>query len=142
MLNRTAVFDHITSMPGSLAEVGSVANSTGNYVLEMFPTESDEQPSFRSYHFDSDTTDESIARSQVEWYVNTSKELNAQSLTPAFAFFHIPLREYLEAMESGRAFSGSFNEHISVPKENTGLFAAFLQQQDVKAGFCGHDHTK
>jgi len=140
MTNRSKVMEYIVDLPGTLSQVGPVDNSFGNFILELFPDEDAMIPVFRTYHFDSDTQDSSITTDQVNWFVEQATALNEIALTPSLAFYHIPLEEYQTAMTEGLPFSGSFNEEICYQPTNTGLFDA-LKANNVKAGFCGHDHT-
>ena len=81
---------------------------------------------------------------QIAWYAQTSdqyKEDNEGKPVPAMAFFHIPLPEYLDAVQAEPAkMIGSRMETVAAPKINSGLFTAFLEQGDVMATFVGHDH--
>lgn len=140
MRNRSAVIEYVVSLPGSLSEVGPVPNSYGNYVLEIFPSQDALLPSFRTYHFDSDDKDSSITADQVAWYLDTAAQLNANKSTPALAFYHIPIEEYYIATAAGIEFTGGYHETICYQPVNNGVFEAF-KNNDVKAGFCGHDHT-
>lgn len=103
---------------------------------------------------------------QVNWYKNLSeyfknKNHNANSL----AFFHIPLMEYREALNTAKAgkhnaeflSGGLYKDGIErtyiekrdcdkdksdgSPKINTGFFDAALNTNYLKATFVGHSHT-
>eukprot|EP00658_Telonema_sp_P-2_P039678 TRINITY_DN2835_c0_g1_i1.p1 TRINITY_DN2835_c0_g1~~TRINITY_DN2835_c0_g1_i1.p1 ORF type:complete len:209 (+),score=22.67 TRINITY_DN2835_c0_g1_i1:123-749(+) len=102
--------------------------------------ESANTPSFRSYHFDSNANPSSISPEQVQWYSQTAGALNAVAPAPALGFFHIPLRQYDTAVRVGN-ISGHWNEVVSYNGNNSDLFSAFQSVGDVKATFCGHDHT-
>lgn len=96
----------------------------------------------RTYHFDSDNSDtHSVSTAQVSWFKSESQRLNAISAAPALAFYHVPLSEYQTAVDAGLPLSGEYHEAICYQPENTGLFQAFKEAGDVKAGFCGHDHV-
>merc|ERR1712050_129485 len=57
-------------------------------------------------------------------------------------FFHVPLEEYFVALhQSGANISGHQNEAVSFSAGEGDLFAALKSRNDVKATFCGHDHT-
>jgi hypothetical protein len=83
-----------------------------------------------------------IHTDQVNWYYQTSKELEARygSKIPGLMIFHIPLREFGEMVARGK-FEGERNEPECPSQINGGLFAAVLDRGDVQGIFCGHDHT-
>ena len=82
---------------------------------------------------------------QVEWYRRTSRALTAAhggTPLPAYAFFHIPLPEYSDAVADEDApFVGTRKERPCVPALNSGLFTAMKECGDVRATFVGHDHS-
>lgn len=86
-----------------------------------------------------------IRGDQVEWYRRTSRALTAAhggTPLPAYAFFHIPLPEYSNAVADEDApFVGTRKERPCVPALNSGLFAAMKECGDVRATFVGHDHS-
>lgn len=86
-----------------------------------------------------------IRSDQVEWYRRTSRSLtaaNGGTPRPAYAFFHIPLPEYSEAVADDEApFIGTRKERVCAPALNSGLFAAMKECGDVRATFVGHDHS-
>lgn len=79
---------------------------------------------------------------QIEWFRQQSAkftEANGGKPLPALAFFHIPLPEYKEIVGDGRTY-GTANEGIAGSKINSGMFASFIEAQDVMGVFVGHDH--
>lgn len=86
-----------------------------------------------------------VRSDQVEWYRRTSRSLtaaNGGTPRPAYAFFHIPLPEYSEAVADDEApFIGTRKERVCAPALNSGLFAAMKECGDVRATFVGHDHS-
>ncbi len=83
-----------------------------------------------------------IAHSQIEWYEHQSKafsKANGNIPVPSYAFFHIPLIEFTDAYEDN-CVSGTRMEDECPGELNSGLFTAFLENQDVHGVFCGHDH--
>lgn len=86
-----------------------------------------------------------VRSDQVEWYRRTSRTLTAANggkPLPAYAFFHIPLPEYNEAVTGGEAaLIGTRKERVCAPALNSGLFAAMKECGDVRATFAGHDHN-
>lgn len=84
-----------------------------------------------------------IARDQIDWFVSESDALakdNGGEQVPALAFFHIPLQEYRHVWEF-RECRGSKFEDVCCSLLNTGMFAAMVQQGNVKGTFVGHDHN-
>ena len=86
-----------------------------------------------------------VRSDQVEWYRRTSRTLtaaNGGTPRPSYAFFHIPLPEYSEAVADDEApFVGTRKERPCVPALNSGLFTAMKECGDVRATFVGHDHS-
>lgn len=142
MPSRWNLCNWISTLPGSLTQTGIVQDSFGNFVLEIFSSSSALLPSFRTYHFDSNLflPSPSISNGQVSWYVSEFGKRAAVAATPAVAFFHVPLPEWYKGIVLQTPISGSLNEKITFSDNNTGLHAAFMTG-DVKAAFCGHDHT-
>ena len=102
----------------------------------------DGTPAFTLYFFD--TGDNSKVPSvdgydwvwgdQIGWYMAQSKafaEVNGRTL-PAFAVFHIPLPEYEEMLHHVH-ISGHHFDKVSPAAVNSGLLAAFVSRQEVKA---------
>ena len=85
-----------------------------------------------------------IKPDQIAWYNEQSKAYTAKNDNkplPALAFFHIPLPEYNQAAADEEAqLYGIRREPACAPALNTGLFAAFKQNDDVLGVFVGHDH--
>lgn len=85
-----------------------------------------------------------IRSDQVEWYRRTSRAITAAhggKPVPAYAFFHIPLPEYHEAVADENAtLIGTRMERACAPALNSGLFTAMKECGDVRAMFVGHDH--
>lgn len=59
--------------------------------------------------------------------------------TPRFAFFHVPIKQYEDAWNSGKA-AGFIGEKVSGEKED-GSTLPLLKKLGVRACFCGHDHV-
>jgi hypothetical protein len=79
---------------------------------------------------------------QVQWYRRQSSRFtraNGDRPVPALAFFHIPLLEYKDILGDARTY-GHANEKYEGASVNSGLFASFLEKQDVMGVFAGHDH--
>ena len=85
-----------------------------------------------------------IRHSQIGWYKNHSDALtkaNGGTPIPSIAFFHIPVREFCDGVrDSKRDMVGVFCEEPSPSRYNSGLVANFMEQGDVEAIVCGHEH--
>lgn len=84
-----------------------------------------------------------IKPSQINWYLTNSKDFTKKNLGApllSLAFFHIPLPEYETLWRYHTCYGHNF-EGVGCPKVNSGLFSAFLQMNDVKGVFVGHDHV-
>jgi hypothetical protein len=83
-----------------------------------------------------------LSKQQIDWYSKTSETLidKNRNLISGFAFFHIPLQEYLYLWNFGKVY-GIKGEQISCPAKSTNLFQKFLDLKNIKAMFCGHDHN-
>lgn len=78
-----------------------------------------------------------IRHSQIAWYRDMSDALGH---IPALAFFHIPLREIEEGLQSGKILGGTNGEPPCPSRLNSGLLAQFREMGDVQAIVTGHDH--
>ena len=85
---------------------------------------------------------------QIEWYRAASdwfKNLNGGTPMPSFAFFHIPLPEYRQALhdtsKKARFLCGNIGEEPASPVFNSGLYVAMREQGDVVGVSTGHDHN-
>ena len=78
----------------------------------------------------------------VDWYKATSKKLEEEDgkKLPGFAFFHIPLPEYLRMWDAEPIY-GVRNEEVCCSSVNTGVYSAFREEGNIVATFCGHDHN-
>lgn len=86
-----------------------------------------------------------IHSDQIDWYKKNSaafREANSGSPVKSFAFFHIPVPEFRDAISNStkRILRGNFGEEPCSPSYNSGLFINMKEQGDVQAIFCGHDH--
>ncbi|XP_077216699.1 purple acid phosphatase 28 [Tasmannia lanceolata] len=88
-----------------------------------------------------------IKESQLHWLRSISDELQAKKLdadlpsvvSPAMAFFHIPIPEVRQLWFKG--FVGQFQEGIACSSINSGVLRTLVSMGDVKAVFIGHDHV-
>ncbi len=136
-------------LPFCLSESGpDEVSGTGNYVLHLYNA-SGNKVEAALYFLDSHQYASPeiggydwIKRDQIEWYTKQSEDLAFRngSPLPALAFFHIPLPEYQEVWEQQICY-GVKEESVGCPKINSGLFAAFVEKNDVMGTFVGHDHV-
>lgn len=79
---------------------------------------------------------------QIAWYRRLSDKLNEgrEERTPALAFFHIPLPEYVPS-DSSKVVGSVKDVERGAPELNSGLFHSFVEKGDVIGTFCGHDHN-
>lgn len=88
----------------------------------------------RSLHY------EWIKRDQIDWYMDTSAEIERRfGPIPALMFFHIPIPEFRETADGGDVL-GTRGQKEDESKVNGGMFAALEERSDVIGIFCGHDH--
>lgn len=62
-------------------------------------------------------------------------------VTPALAYFHIPIPEYNAVLMNPSTMVGEKQETICSASVNSGLFTSLVEAGDVKATFVGHDHV-
>lgn len=60
------------------------------------------------------------------------------TLTPALAFFHMPIPEIWELYY--QSIIGQFQEAVACSSVNSGVLGAFVTMGNIKAAFIGHDH--
>lgn len=116
-----------------------------NYVVNL--KEGDETK-WQVFSFDSNSYQQSgngvsydydyIHDDQVTWFEGLSEA------KPSLCYFHIPLREWKYAFEnvSGKTSKSKWeiNESICCSSSDSRLFSS-AKSHDVKAMFCGHDHS-
>jgi hypothetical protein len=131
-----------------LTETGpELDNRLGNYMLQI-NSKTYNTPLVGLYMFDSGSYSylvdgyEWILHKQIGWYKEISKQLteyNKGIPLLSLAFFHIPLPEYNEVWNYHTCYGHNY-EGMGCPEVNSGLFAAFIEMDDVKGVFVGHDH--
>lgn len=127
---------------------GTGISDAGDYVLEV-QSSCGNKTSWNLYMLNSGNrpadpkygTDAWIQRSQIDWYIRKSSEMNKvnEEATPALAFFHIPLPEFNDVWELGKCI-GSKEEAVCCPSLNSGFFSAMVEMGEIKGVFVGHDH--
>jgi len=80
---------------------------------------------------------------QVQWMRERCAARTAapEGVAPALAFFHIPLREYMDAWAMEGSTYGMRGERICCSELNTGMFSAMKLGGSVIGCFTGHDHN-
>jgi len=110
---------------------------SGRYSPDTIAGQAVEADGLRSYDW--------IRPSQVAWYMEASRELEASlgRPLPGLMFFHIPLPEFSLLWEhrENHDVVGQKNEDVAAGAFNSGLFAAVLERGEVKGIFVGHDHV-
>lgn len=71
---------------------------------------------------------------QIAWYRSISRKI------PSLAFFHIPIPEYNELIQSKGYYGEQLEDKASSPEINSGFFASAIEMSDIMGIFAGHDH--
>ena len=169
MTTRDSIYTFLQTQPLFVGEKGpKELAGMGNYVLPVLASDGSDNPAGLVYCMDSNdySPDQEkygyygwIEHSQIAWYRQQSDRfttINGGKPLPAVAYFHIALPESRTAMmekrmkdEMAKAISEGVNpreirERIRVMSHrggiNSGLFAAFIEKQDVLGAFAGHTH--
>ncbi|KAF8033045.1 hypothetical protein BT93_D1818 [Corymbia citriodora subsp. variegata] len=162
-LSREGVMKHIVSLNHTLSQVNpsevDLIDGFGNYNLEVHGVEGSgfENKSVLNLYF-LDSGDYSkvpsvsgydwIKPSQQLWFQRTSMKLQRayvskaeaqEAPAPGLVYFHIPLPEYANVVDSLN-YTGVKQDPISSASVNSGFFTTMVEAGDVKAVFTGHDH--
>lgn len=134
----------------------------GNYYLQVFGalgSDSANSSLLNLYFLDSgdyskfDTVGgyDWVRASQLLWFETLVTKLRSAEVfastrisppvTPALAFFHIPVPEYNAVFTNPSMVVGEKQEVICSASVNSGLFTSLVEAGDVKATFVGHDHV-
>ena len=103
------------------------------------------KPVWQLYGFDSgaEKGNKSIKTEQLEWFKKMS-EKSAEafgSKTRALSFFHIPLIEYQYLKDDSTIVKqGMSEEKVFYEEDDGSAYKAFLNQGNIEAVLCGHDH--
>lgn len=106
------------------------AHTGGNYTIEVL----DNQNARVAELLCLNTTAAGMMQEQRDWLAAL-----LPATAPRLAFFHIPIKQYVDVWDSGAA-SGIIGENPCFEKED-GSSLACLKQAGVRACFCGHDHV-
>ena len=137
-LSRDEVLSYVASLEGTLTQHGPVANSPGNFYVDV-QTNATEVVA-RLVFFDSRLdggAEHMINDAQLAWFEQLTLQLPA---VPTLAFYHVPLRQYQDAIDASVPISGQMREPICNDLPNLDIFPT-LKRGGVVAGFCGHDHA-
>jgi hypothetical protein len=150
-ITKDSVFDILSRSPYFIGERGPEdIYGVGNYILEV-RSRTANKPAALLYCFDSNDYTRNdklgyydwIHYDQIAWYRQQSQkytQANNNQPLPALAFFHIPLQEYAN-IAGKESTVGTKGEGIAPGKINSGMFASFVEMQDVMGAFVGHDHN-
>jgi len=147
--SREQIFEFLEKQEGFAGMAGPDLSGVGNYIIPLQSANTTETAALL-YFFDSHGYPQNAKRGsydwvkfdQIQWYREQSTaltEANNNTPYPALAFFHIPTPEFLDVVGND-TYMGIKEEGVASPEINTGLFAAFVEMQDVMGAFVGHDH--
>ncbi|MCC5937050.1 MAG: metallophosphoesterase [Lunatimonas sp.] len=147
--SREQIFEFLEKQEGFVGISGPDISGVGNYLIPLQSASTSETAALL-YFLDSHGYPKNAKRGsydwvkfdQINWYRTQSTKLtqtNHNTPYPALAFFHIPVPEFLEVV-GNETYMGIKEEGVASPEINTGLFAAFVEMQDVMGAFVGHDH--
>ena len=135
-------------MQGSVwGVIGSHQDQNGvkyDYQVDLKVQESP-VPVWEIYAFDSGSErgNKSIKDDQILWFKEkSSKSLkNHSQKIPAIAIFHIPLKQYQDLWDDSTLQKTGFcYEKVCNEEDNGSVYIAFVEQGNIRACFCGHDH--
>ncbi|KAL4449840.1 hypothetical protein ABPG74_008213 [Tetrahymena malaccensis] len=148
-LNRTQIMDLDMTNPHSYSNKSVPGLPEGsNYYLIIYENATSNVPKAVLWFLDThdheceDNTNSwgCIQRIQVEWFENEITKINKQyDNLLHVAFYHIPLPEYVTLYNNYKVY-GTRGESVGCPQINTGFFQT-MKNNNVRAGFCGHDHN-
>lgn len=123
------------------SEIGSIKC---DYLVDL-KVKNNRQPLWQIYGFDSGSEpgNKSIKANQVKWFqekANSSKNAY-KTIIPAISIFHIPLKQYEQLwQDSSLPKKGVLHERVCFEEDDGSVYKAFLDQGNIHACFCGHDH--
>lgn len=106
------------------------AGAGGNYTIEVLDTQGARAAELLCLN----TTAVGMSQDQRDWLTALPP-----ATAPRLAFFHIPLKQYVDVWDSGAA-TGIIGENPCIEEED-GASLACLKNAAVRACFCGHDHV-
>lgn len=152
-LTKDEIYDFLVESPYYAGTKGpKEIKGCGNCVIPVYGSTSKDKDKAEALLYCIDSNDYPLNKlygtydwihfNQIEWYRQQSAkftEANGSQPLPALAFFHIGLPEYEEIIGDGKTY-GSDKEGVSGSNINSGMFASFIEAQDVMGVFVGHDH--
>lgn len=149
-ITRDEIFELLQTLPYFVGSKGFDLTGCGNYVLPVKSSTSDKTAA-NIYCFDSNSYSinkkvsdyDWIHFDQIKWYREESKKATAANENlplPSLAFFHIPLVEYNQIVGKETTI-GEQLEGVASADVNSGVFASFIEMNDVMGVFVGHDHN-
>lgn len=152
-MDKDSIYAMLTASPYYVGERGPVnITGAGNCVIPVFASSGNSRvPAALLYCIDSNDYQpvkeygeyDWIHFDEIEWYRQMSDyytHMNGGRPIPALAFFHIPLQE-MSIIDESKQYLGIRGESVNAAARNTGMFAAFLDKQDVMCILNGHDHN-
>lgn len=136
--------DYFGDLGESMALLSSARGSAiphgaaqGNYRIEVARGT---EPAWDLFFLNSGTA--GLGPEAMEWYAEVSRRLREERgrVTPAVAFFHVPLRQYETAWHEGKC-QGIRNEDVLYYDEDGRSLARFQEAGNVRACFVGHSHV-
>lgn len=150
-LSRKQLLDIASSFDYNLTTTEENVSGYSNYILKIKSNKQDKDAAI-IYCFDSNSSSTVkdvigygfINFDQIAWYRENSKKItsnNEGKTIQSYAFFHIPLLEYNQAVENQYStITGTRMEAVCASGLNSGLFASMKEMGDIKGIFVGHDH--
>lgn len=151
-LSKKDIYELLVQSPYFVGSQGpNNIKGLGNHAIPIYGSQAKEKIASVLYCIDSNDypeTDELghydwIHFSQIEWYRSQSKtftEKNGGKAVPALAFFHIALPEFRNLVGKESTWGKCEEGDVCSSDINSGMFASFIECQDVMGVFVGHDH--
>lgn len=151
-LSKKDIYELLVQSPYFVGSQGpNNIKGLGNHAIPIYGSQAKEKIASVLYCIDSNDypeTDELghydwIHFSQIEWYRSQSKtftEENGGKAVPALAFFHIALPEFRNLVGKESTWGKCEEGDVCSSDINSGMFASFIECQDVMGVFVGHDH--
>jgi len=137
-----------TVMQGSIwGMIGSHKSTRGekyDYQVDLKLGDS-KVPAWEIYAFDSgsEKNNKSIKDDQIAWFKKKAQRSQTayKKIIPALSVFHIPLKQYQYLWnDASLQKTGFYHEQVCFEEDDGSVYDAFVQQSNIRACFCGHDH--
>ena len=150
-MDKSQIMEFLKNRPYNLTrDACELVDGNGNCTLSIASSKDERSDNWLIYLFDSHSypsrkslgSYDWIKNSQIQWYREQSEATRVKNnmIVPSLAFFHIPTPEY-EVVRHLDYILGNHSEKVCSPELNSGLIAAFIENQDVVGTFVGHDHN-